>query len=147
MEWLVYSTGVACTVYSAPVYSVQWPTFQRPWQVPAAWASTPGSQAEPGPACPGPEPGPGWENLENLATCSSQPVAPPPPLVCEPLANMVRDTGIFCGDWGNCICSGGTRILILHGLMSLSGVWTLAPRVSAILWLFDGSRPGAGAAW
>ena len=36
----------------------------------------------------------------------------------------------------------------VHGLlMSLSGVWTLAPRVSAILWLFDGSRPGAGAAW
>lgn len=28
------------------------------------------------PDCPGPEPSPGWENLENLATCS------------EPLANM-----------------------------------------------------------
>ena len=125
----VYSTGVACTVYSAPVYSdplsrdlgkspVPGPALQAARQRPARHSVLAQSRAQAGKI---------WRIW---------PLAAPSQwrgggrLVCEPLANMVRDTGIFCGDWGNCICSGGTRILILSPWAANVTVWSLDTRAS-----------------
>ena len=125
-EWPVQCTVRQCTVYSDPLSRdlgkspLPGPALQAARQSPARRVLAQ-SRAQAGKI---------WRIWPLAAPSQWRPL---PPLVWEPLANMVRDTGIFCGDWGNCICSGGTRILILHGLMSLSGVWTLAPRVSAIL--------------
>lgn len=84
MTRVLYRSGLY-SLYSAPVY-----TGRTVTHFPETLASPPGclgrsgqAVAGPGLSWPGgahsPEPGPGWENLENLATCSSQPVAPPPP--------------------------------------------------------------------
>ena len=79
----------------------------------------------------GPEPGLGWENLENLATCCSQPVAAPSP-VSQPLANMVQDTEIVAGIWGNNI-PGGTQIHCVNVTVWSHCAVVSDPSMSAIL--------------
>ena len=120
-EWPVQCTVRQCTVYSDPL------------------SRDLGKSPVPGPALQAARQRPGRHSV--LAQSRAQagkiwriwPLAAPSQWrggVCEPLANMVRDTGIFCGDWGNCICSGGTRILILSPWAANVTVWSLDTRAS-----------------
>ena len=136
----------SCTVQEWPVQSVQCASVHGAHSDPLSrdlgkspWLPGPALARQcPGRVCPGQagltaqsraQAGKIWRIWPLAAPSQWRPLPLPP--VCEPLANMVRDTGIFCGDWGNCIYSGGTRILTRCA--NVTCVWTLVLSVSAIL--------------